>query len=156
MNSLGDRFWDIIDATVSPDYDAQLESLGTALSKLSGDELIAFEADFRRASLGAYRWDLWGAAYVINGGCSDDGLSISVVGSLRRVRMSTIALCPIPKAWQITLSKLSRSLKSSRMCRLRCLKQRRMQTGQARQPLSPLSQRESAGKKTIWIGSFPG
>jgi len=21
----------------------------------------------------AYRWDLWGAAYVINGGCSDDG-----------------------------------------------------------------------------------
>jgi hypothetical protein len=21
----------------------------------------------------AYRWDLWGAAFVINGGCSDDG-----------------------------------------------------------------------------------
>lgn len=73
MNSLGDRFWGIIEATVTPDYDAQLESLGAALSKLSGDELIAFEADFRRASLAAYRWDLWGAAYVINGGCSDDG-----------------------------------------------------------------------------------
>jgi hypothetical protein len=21
----------------------------------------------------SYRWDLWGAAYLINGGCSDDG-----------------------------------------------------------------------------------
>ena len=73
MNSLGDRFWEIVDATVTPDYDTQLESLGAALSKLSGNELIAFEADFRRASLKAYRWDLWGAAYVINGGCSDDG-----------------------------------------------------------------------------------
>jgi len=28
---------------------------------------------FRRYLNEAYTWDLWGAAYLINGGCSDDG-----------------------------------------------------------------------------------
>ena len=73
MDTLGDRFWQIIDATVSRDYDAQLDALAEALSELSREDLLAFDADFHRASRAAYRWDLWGAAYVINGGCSDDG-----------------------------------------------------------------------------------
>ena len=73
MNTLGDRFWQIIGETVTADYDEQLNALGTALSKLSRDQIIAFSTDFWKASAAAYRWDLWGAAYVINGGCSDDG-----------------------------------------------------------------------------------
>lgn len=73
MDTLGDRFWQIVDQTVTPDYDAQLDRLAEALSKLSRDEILAFDADFWKASKVAYRWDLWGAAYVINGGCSDDG-----------------------------------------------------------------------------------
>lgn len=73
MDSLGDSFWSIIDATVTPDYDQQLDALAEVLSKLSRDQIIAFDKDFAKASLAAYRWDLWGAAYVINGGCSDDG-----------------------------------------------------------------------------------
>lgn len=73
MDSLGDRFWQIIDGTVSEDYDAQLDALAETLAKLSREEILAFDQDFRKASLAAYRWDLWGAAYVINGGCSDDG-----------------------------------------------------------------------------------
>ena len=73
METLGDRFWQIIDATVGPDMDAQLQKLGDTLVTLTREELLAFDADFWRASLAAYRWDLWGAAYVINGGCSDDG-----------------------------------------------------------------------------------
>ena len=43
------------------------------MKKLSRDQIVAFDNDFHRASAAAYRWDLWGAAYVINGGCSDDG-----------------------------------------------------------------------------------
>ena len=27
----------------------------------------------RQQSIEAYRWDLWAVAYIINGGCSDDG-----------------------------------------------------------------------------------
>jgi hypothetical protein len=37
------------------------------------EEIISFEVAFRRYLNLAYTWDLWGAAYVIHGGCSDDG-----------------------------------------------------------------------------------
>ena len=75
MDTLGDRFWSIIDETLGPDMDAQVESLGNTLVKLSRDELLAFAADFPRAVAAAYRWELLGPAYVINGGCSDDGFT---------------------------------------------------------------------------------
>ncbi len=70
-----DWFWQIIDSTVDKDMDAQLEKLETRLKTLSDAELLAFEIAFSRQSHMAYRWDLWGAAYVINGGCSDDGFA---------------------------------------------------------------------------------
>jgi hypothetical protein len=50
-----------------------MEALRTELRALSLDEIIAFEVAFRRYLNEAYTWDLWGAAYVIHGGCSDDG-----------------------------------------------------------------------------------
>lgn len=70
-----ERFWALIDqsAPEDQDFDARLEKLGEALSALSLDALIGFEITFRRKLNEAYRWDLWGAAYVANGGCSDDG-----------------------------------------------------------------------------------
>ena len=43
------------------------------LRELSLQEIISFEVAFRRYLNEAYTWDLWGAAYVIHGGCSDDG-----------------------------------------------------------------------------------
>lgn len=73
VKTLGARFWEIIDGTVDEDEDRQLEALENELEKLSPEQIVAFSRDFFAASLAAYRWDLWGAAYVINGGCSDDG-----------------------------------------------------------------------------------
>ncbi len=35
--------------------------------------IVSFEVAFRRYLNAAYSWDLWGAAYVIHSGCSDDG-----------------------------------------------------------------------------------
>jgi hypothetical protein len=70
-----DRFWELID--LSSEYEAdparQLEVLKQALLDLSPAELEAFERAFQREQLRAYTWKLWGAAYVINGGASDDG-----------------------------------------------------------------------------------
>lgn len=37
------------------------------------EEIVAFQKHFDTFHAQAYRWDLWGAAYVIGGGCSDDG-----------------------------------------------------------------------------------
>jgi uncharacterized protein DUF4240 len=69
-----DRFWRIIEraAQSAHDPDAHEEALRTALRELSLEEIISFELAFRRYLNDAYTWDLWGAAYVIHGGCSDD------------------------------------------------------------------------------------
>ena len=69
------RFWDLIDqARVSGASCAECATeLEQILGKLSSAEIEAFaraQEDLLRAS---YSWDLWGAAFVINGGCSDDG-----------------------------------------------------------------------------------
>src|SRR5215475_8300296 len=69
-----DRFWQVIEhARFAQDRDSHVKALRTALRKLSLEELISFEVAFRRYLNTAYTWDLWGAAYMINGGCSDDG-----------------------------------------------------------------------------------
>ena len=70
-----DRFWAIIDRTLGADIDpdARMETLRAALRDLSPEELISFEVAFRHFLNRSYTWDLWGAAYVIHGGCSDDG-----------------------------------------------------------------------------------
>jgi len=70
-----EKFWRIITraAESAHDPDAQVNALRTALRELSLEEIISFEVAFRRYLNEAYTWDLWGAAYVIHGGCSDDG-----------------------------------------------------------------------------------
>lgn len=70
-----DRFWDIIERDTRPDLDPddRMETMRAALRELSLEELISFEVAFRRFLNKAYTWDLWGAANVIHGGCSDDG-----------------------------------------------------------------------------------
>ena len=70
-----DEFWRVIARMVDPEHDpdAQIDALRSALQELSLDELISFETAFRRYLNQAYTWNLWGAAYVIHGGCSDDG-----------------------------------------------------------------------------------
>jgi hypothetical protein len=70
-----DRFWQVIDRTTKyqGDQDAQMEALRMELRKLSVAEIEAFERAFQHQQRRAYSWDLWGAAYVMNGGASDDG-----------------------------------------------------------------------------------
>ncbi len=69
-----DRFWSIIGQAAGPGGDeaAQAEALGAALRRLPPDDIVAFQAALVRQVAGAYRWDLWGAAYVIHGGAGDD------------------------------------------------------------------------------------
>ncbi len=71
----GDMFWQIVERAAKSDHDpdAHVEALGAELRELALQEIISFEVAFRRHLNEAYTWDLWGAAYVIHGGCSDDG-----------------------------------------------------------------------------------
>jgi hypothetical protein len=49
------------------------ERLQAALEKLEPGEIIEWNHIFDRLAARAYTVDLWGAAYLINGGASDDG-----------------------------------------------------------------------------------
>lgn len=69
-------FWSIIDSAVSPnkaESDFNYEKLENQLRHMSPEEILGFWGAMQRARNQAYRWELWGAAYIINGGCSDDG-----------------------------------------------------------------------------------
>lgn len=70
-----DEFWQLIETTrlaAKNDPDAQSEAIEAHLKRLPDDELISFHTHFDALYATTYRMDLWGAAYVINGGCSDD------------------------------------------------------------------------------------
>lgn len=69
-------FWSIIDSAVSSnkaESDFNYDKLSARLRLMSAGEILGFGIAMQRAVNDAYSWKLWGAAYIINGGCSDDG-----------------------------------------------------------------------------------
>jgi hypothetical protein len=68
-----DEFWDHIRATRRRDPDAHSARLAKRLAKLPVVEILDFVRLWDEMETAAYQRDLWGAAYLINGGCSDDG-----------------------------------------------------------------------------------
>jgi hypothetical protein len=70
------RFWAIIEAggtRALADLERQLAAVCKQLRKLSPAEIKDYQRRYNEKLAEAYTWDLWGAAYLINGGCSDDG-----------------------------------------------------------------------------------
>ncbi len=68
-----DEFWEHIQKSKRKDPDAHAERLEARLAKLKTDDILDFGHWWDRMMGEAYHWNLWGAAYIINGGCSDDG-----------------------------------------------------------------------------------
>lgn len=69
------RFWRLIELSrkgSEGDVYIQLDNLRHRLLKLPEDELRSFDKVFWELMDESYRADLWGAAYIIKGGCSDD------------------------------------------------------------------------------------
>ncbi len=70
------RFWHLIEQSrqnTKHDYELQLSQLEALLNPLSEEEFIAFYDIFNKLYAQSYNGNLWGAAYLILGGCSDDG-----------------------------------------------------------------------------------
>lgn len=71
-----DEFWKFIDSAkqnAGPDTDARPGTLRSLLANLTAEELQSFQSHYDQQIRISYRWNLWAAAYIINGGCSDDG-----------------------------------------------------------------------------------
>jgi hypothetical protein len=75
------RFWQLIDESRAAAGGArdmasageQAESLEELLMREPPADILDFERMFSALMARSYDWNLWGAAYVLNGGCSDDG-----------------------------------------------------------------------------------
>jgi hypothetical protein len=67
-------FWDIIEtARASAGRDRPChESLTDHLAALTEDDILEYRERFEKMHDALYRYDLWAAAYLIRGGCSDD------------------------------------------------------------------------------------
>ena len=70
------KFWQLIE-TVKTEAGTNLESRPTVLqnhlASLDPEEIQGFQQRYETLLLEANSWSLWGAAYLMNGGCSDDG-----------------------------------------------------------------------------------
>ncbi|MBS2546655.1 DUF4240 domain-containing protein [Catenulispora sp. NL8] len=72
-------FWSLIDgarsdadATANDRYDAFASVLVDRLAATSNQTIFEFRQIFEQLHSAVYRWDMWAAAYLIGGGCSDD------------------------------------------------------------------------------------
>lgn len=73
-----DRFWNLVEraralADDSGDAERVAQATLALLVELPAAEVAALAQPLRDLCAASYRWDLWGAAYLLNGGCSDDG-----------------------------------------------------------------------------------
>jgi len=70
-----ETFWKLVDESGTHGSDPGLrnQAIAERLHQLDEAERAQFGQVYHTLDCAAYRWDLWGAAYLINGGCSDDG-----------------------------------------------------------------------------------
>jgi hypothetical protein len=69
------EFWELIDSTreaAEGDPEEQADLLLDRLLQLDPDLVLDFARHFEARYNRAYRWDLWGAAWLLLDGCSDD------------------------------------------------------------------------------------
>lgn len=78
-----DGFWELVAGL--PPHGAE-PALRARLEKLEVQALRDFQEHFDRLHVRAYSWSLWGAAYIIHGGCSDDGFIDFRYGLISRGR----------------------------------------------------------------------
>lgn len=71
-----DEFWALIDGArtgADGETGAIMARALALLAERDVTEIAGFDQHLWRVLAASYRADLWGAAYLINGGCSDDG-----------------------------------------------------------------------------------
>jgi hypothetical protein len=70
-----EEFWALVErvhASAPNDMEAKCQRLENELRLLPLEEILSFDRHFCDLFFRAYRWDTWGAAFIICEGCSDD------------------------------------------------------------------------------------
>lgn len=69
------QFWQLIEESCArreDDPEGQADALEQVLVGLNSEELQDFDRRYREQLTRAYRWDLWGVGYLMQGGMGDD------------------------------------------------------------------------------------
>ncbi len=66
-----DEFWKLIGKAKGAKEPET--AIARCLRKLTPQAIVSYQEHFDTLAREANRWDLWGAAYIMGGGCSDDG-----------------------------------------------------------------------------------
>src|SRR5260370_38479863 len=86
-----ENFWKIVQHVndiSGGNMDRKCDVLRRQISALSKDGALEFGRLFDAMMDKAYHWPLWGAAYVIHGGCSDDTFSDFRASLISRGRLA--------------------------------------------------------------------
>lgn len=67
-----DKFWELIELSKADDPQDQLDNLTGRLSEMTAEEIFGFDYQLDKHLERSYSSDLWAAAYIVCGGCSDD------------------------------------------------------------------------------------
>ncbi len=67
------EFWNVVDK--GKDSEEPEVVVREELLRRRPEDILAYQRHFDSLFMKAYRWDLWGAAYISEGGCSDDGFA---------------------------------------------------------------------------------
>ncbi len=92
-----ETFWCLIDDTrrvADGEPEEHARVLTRRLARLAPAEILGFEERWRTYDVRAYRWDLWAAAYLLNGGCDEecfDDFRAYVIGLGREVYEQAVA-----------------------------------------------------------------
>ncbi|MFE1896514.1 DUF4240 domain-containing protein [Streptomyces yangpuensis] len=93
-----DEFWGVVEAARSAaTADTPFaEALVDELAGRSRAEILGYQERFDDVHAAVYRWDVWAAAYLIGGGCSDDSFMDFRAGlvALGRDWYEKAAACP--------------------------------------------------------------
>jgi hypothetical protein len=75
-----DDFWTLIETSRrgAKNVDDQMAKLHDLLVQLPTEDILGFDTCFQECTRDAYTQELWAAAYIVNGGCSDDGFDYFV------------------------------------------------------------------------------
>lgn len=67
-------FWRLVEGARGAERDPERTAarLGQRLGDLPPEEIARFDAVLQELMTRTYTWDLWAAAYILQGGCSDD------------------------------------------------------------------------------------
>lgn len=83
-----DHFWGVIEAAQVSATESKPfhEVLTDLLAARTEQEILDYQEEFDEAQNALYRWDVWAAAYLIGGGCSDDSFMDFTAGLIAQGR----------------------------------------------------------------------